>query len=67
MTSPTKTSIETTLPGDNSLETQHFEIDPNGNVIVKNKALAEALSKNIKAGAHDPNITAVSVGVVVDF
>lgn len=67
MTDPTKTSIETTLPADKSLETQHFEIDPHGNVVIKNKALAETLAKSIKAGIKDPNIAAVKVGVVVDM
>lgn len=67
MTNPTKTSIEVKLPADKDLETKHFEIDANGNVLVKNKALADVLSKNIKAGVQDPNIAAVKVGVIVDF
>nr|WP_311528083.1 hypothetical protein [uncultured Ralstonia sp.] len=67
MANPTKVSIETTLPADNTLETQHFEIDKQGNVIVKNKTLAEALAKKIKEGIADPTINAVKVGVVVDM
>lgn len=67
MTIPTKTSVELQLPADKTLESQHFEIDANGNVLVKNKALADVLAKNIQAGVQDPGINAVKVGVVVDM
>jgi hypothetical protein len=60
-----KSTLEVMLPADNSLTSANFTIDPAGNVVVKNKDLADALKRGINKGS-DPNIAAVKVGVVVD-
>jgi len=60
-------ATETQLATDESLTTDHFEIDEAGHVVVKNQDLAEAL----KAALPDaPDVAAaanIHVGVVVDF
>jgi hypothetical protein len=62
-----KESVEVTLPADNRLSTDHFEIDANGNVVIKNKTLSDTLKKNIHASIKDADVNAVKVGVVVDM
>lgn len=50
-----------------SLTAEDFEVDTNGNLVVKNKKIADALKSKLEAGANSNSTSAVSVSVGVDF
>ena len=62
-----KQTIEVTLPADAKLTADQFSVDADGNVLVKNTKLAEALKTQLQSAEKDPNVSQVKVGVIIDY
>ncbi|WP_283137727.1 hypothetical protein [Rhizohabitans arisaemae] len=62
-----RTSTELDLPVNESLTREHFSVDRDGNLVIKNQELAEILKSNIPIGRTDPVVNNVHVSVGVDF
>ena len=56
-----------TLPADATLTSDNFSLNSDGTVTVKNSELSKLLQQKLKGAVDDPNVNAVSVGVVVGF
>jgi len=60
-----RVTTETELAPDAMLAEDQFAIDDDGNVVVKNEDLANALKSGLTV--DDPDTSAIKVGVCVDF
>ena len=64
MAKETKT-LQIELPADNTLTSDNFKIDADGNVVIKNAALKALLKEKLQPAVNDANTNAISVGVTV--
>jgi hypothetical protein len=62
-----KTTSSRRLPADTNITKDSFVMNPDGSVVIKDKALAKILTDSVPAAVNKADVAAVKVGVSVDF
>ena len=58
-------SLHIELPANNTLTSEQFQIDVNGNIVIKNEALKALLKEKLQPAVNDASTNMVTVGVTV--